>query len=64
MENERADAGRDDRSCILVSRKTGLENFEARTRAGKVHFRCLADHKQDWKRYTVDVHCARPHEYT
>ena len=40
VENERAGAGRDGRSCLAKKK------MQARTGTGKFHFPCSADHEQ------------------
>ena len=46
--DEEADAGRDCRTRLA------RPNSQARTRTGKFHFPCSADHVQDWQPYPVD----------
>ena len=55
MENERPDAGRDDR--------TRLERPDSQARTG-VHFPCSADHEQDWQPYPFDAYSAICDDHT
>ena len=50
MENEQADAGRDDRTRLT------RPHSQARTGTGKKQFACSADHEQDWQPYPVDLY--------
>ena len=50
LENGRADAGRDGRTCLA------RPNSQARTGTGKKRFPCSADHEQDWQPYTRLIH--------
>ena len=52
VENEQADAGRDDGSCLAGP------NSQARTGTGKNQFPCSVDHEQDSKPYPVDPYSA------
>ena len=56
--NEQADAGRDSRTCLA------RPSSQARTGTGKYHFRCLADHQQDWQPCLVDPHSAISDDHT
>ena len=50
VENERADAGWDGRTCLVTS------STQARTGTGKIYFLCSADHKQESGNYTELIH--------
>ena len=50
VDNERADAGRDGRTCLA------RPNSTARTGTGKNYFPCSADHEQDWQPYWLILH--------
>ena len=53
LENERADAGRDGRTRLLVR----PINSQAGTGTGKINFLCSADHKTDyWQPYRLSIH--------
>ena len=62
VENERADAGRDDQP---ISRDQILRRERGK---GEKYFLFLADHEQDWQPYPVDPYSAiygdRPHTHT
>ena len=51
MENEQADAGRDDRTCLArpyYLARTGTQ--------GKTQFPCSADHEKGWQPCPVDTY--------
>ena len=52
MDNEQADAGRDDRTRLA------RPNSQARTGTGESIFLCSADHEQDWQPYPDDPYSA------
>ena len=56
--DEQADAGRDCRTRLPNP------NSQARTRTGKYHFPCSADHEQDWQPYPVDPYSAICDDHT
>ena len=54
VENERADAGRDGRTCLA------RQNRQTQTGTVKIilHHPCSADHEQVWQPYSVDPYSA------
>ena len=58
MENEQADPGRDGRSRLVRSNSRHERGHR------NVHFRCSADHEQDWQPYPVDPHSAICDDHT
>ena len=52
MEDERADARRDDPTCLA------RPNFQARTGTEECNFPCSADQEQDWQPDSVDPYSA------
>ena len=58
MENEQADAERDD------STRLARPNYQARTGTEEIDFPCSADHEQDWQPYLVDRYSAICYNHT
>ena len=60
MEKECVDAEQNDQT------RRARRHSQVRTRTGKKHFSCSADHEQNWQPYTVDPHSAESvdHEYS